>query len=388
MPRSQDIAQLVEIDRLDVITVCLDTDPTKPENQRAEPAYRIWLRQSLGEALQSLPKDRRRAFEEIADRVLSHFRETRAQGRGVALYASHDLWKEYILPVPLASTVRVGRPDVWPLLWASHEYPRRVILTVHRDQARLFVAYLGDAVVVEEDVLDLDTHDWRFKTGRPPSFTKAFGGGAARGAQRDTFDARVDAHLRRFWAGVAHAAAAVVEEQGIDRLVIGGSEEAANATLDLLPEATRRRVAAVVPIPPQEDWAQIRDRVVSVARDADRRHEAELVRFLLDGEPGTAVVGVAGTLAALNRRQVATVVADRDLEGQVWQCDQCGHAAVEQLATCPVCDGDVSTLSITQALPLLAHQSGARVELVDGEGRLRPYGGVGALLRYEVRQAS
>jgi peptide subunit release factor 1 (eRF1) len=100
------------------------------------------------------------------------------------------------------------------------------------------------------------------------------------------------------------------------------------------------------------------------------------------------VVGVAGTLAALNRRQVATVVADRDLAGEVWQCDKCGYAAAEQIASCPVCKGYVSALSITQALPPLAHQNRARIEVVDGEGRLRPYGGLGALLRYEVRRAS
>ncbi|MDR5683591.1 MAG: VLRF1 family aeRF1-type release factor [Armatimonadota bacterium] len=388
MLHRREIDRLIEQDRRDVLTVCLDTDPTKPENQRAEPAYRIWLRQALGAVLDRLPREKRREFSQLAQRVEAHIRDGRSLGRGIALYAAADLWKEYVLPVPVANVVRVGRPDVWPLLWASQEYPRHVILTVHRDQARLLVAYLGDAEVVEEEVLDLDTHDWRFKSGRPPSFTKGLGTGASRGAQRDTFDARVDAHLRRFWAGVAQATAAVVEEEGVDRLVIGGPEEAANATRDLLPETVRGRVVAVVPIPPQEEWPRIRQRVLAVAREAEARREAEVVRSLLEGEPGTAVVGVAGTLAALNRRQVATVVADRDLGGEIWQCDECGYATGERAESCPVCEGAMSALSPTQALPLLAYHNRARIEVVDGEGRLRPYGGLGALLRYEVRPAS
>jgi hypothetical protein len=388
MLQPHDIEQLVEMNRRDVLTVCLNTDPTRPDNRRAEPAYRIWLRQSLGTVLDGLPKDGRREFKEIAERVQAHIRDGRSLGRGVALYAGPNLWKEYVLPVPLANVVRIGRPDVWPLLWASQEYPRHVILTVHRDQARLLVAYLGDAEVVEEEVLDLDTHDWRFKTGRPPSFTKGLGGGVSRGAQRDIFDARVDAHLRRFWVGVAQATAAVVEEQGIDRLIIGGPDEAANATRDLLPEAVQRHVVAVVPIPAHEEWPQIRERVLAFAREVEVRGEAEHVRSLLEGEPGTAVVGLAGTLGALNRRQVATVVADRDLAGEVRLCDECSYATAEQVASCPVCEGGVSALSITQALPLLVHQNRARIEVVDGEGRLRPYGGLGAVLRYEVRGAS
>ncbi len=380
----EDLMALVTSPRRDVLSVCLDVDPTKPENQRPEPAWRIWARHALHEVVDQLPKEERRSAREVADRVLHYLRDSRPQGRGIALFAAPDLWQEYRLPVPLPNLVRYGRPDIWPLLWAADEYQPYAILVVHRDHAQLLLAYLGTASLVEEETLELDTTSWRFASGRPPTFTSRVGTGATRGAQRDTFEARVDDHLRRFWAGVAEAAARFVEERRIGRLLIGGPEEAAFGVRDQLPEPAARKVVAVVPLPsPLEDWPQIRDRILTVVRQVEREREAQRVQELLDrSAEGRGVLGLEPTLDALLRQQVQLVVVDRELETEVVECPGCGYVGARPLPTCPVCGAAVVRTWLTQVLPFLAHRNRAELEVTNPQPTLRSHGGIGALLRY------
>ncbi len=380
----QDLMDLMTSPRRDVLSVCLDVDPTKPENQRPEPGWRIWARHALHEVVDRLPREERRSAQEVADRVLHYLRDSRPQGRGLALFAASDLWREYALPVPLPNLVRYGRPDIWPLLWAVDEYRPHALLIVHRDHARLLLAYLGTARLIEEETLELDTTSWRFASGRPPTFTGRVGTGATRGAQRDTFEARVDDHLRRFWAGVAEATARFVGERRIERLLIGGPEEAAFGVRDQLPEPAARKVVAVVPLPsPLEDWPQIRDRILAVVEQVEREREAQRVQEVLDRSPeGKGVLGLEPTLDALLRQQVQLLVVDRELEAEVVECPSCEYVGARPVPTCPVCGGAVVRTWLTQVLPFLAHRNRAELELVNPHPTLRSHGGIGALLRY------
>src|SRR3972149_641862 len=45
--RAVDLADLIEAERADVLSVSLDVDPSRPEHQGQNPAYRIWLRNAL-----------------------------------------------------------------------------------------------------------------------------------------------------------------------------------------------------------------------------------------------------------------------------------------------------------------------------------------------------
>jgi len=110
-----DVSDLLNSPRRDVLSIALDVDPTKPENQAEPPAYRIWLRNELRALLDQLPKDERKRIKEIIGRVEAFIEQERPQGRGLAIFAADDLWRVHVLPVPLRNLVRFGRPDVLPL---------------------------------------------------------------------------------------------------------------------------------------------------------------------------------------------------------------------------------------------------------------------------------
>lgn len=381
-----DFTDLIGADRQDVLSVFLDIDPSKPENQGAVPAYRIWLRKSMRELLDALPAQDRRVAQEYADRVVSHIETLRPEGRGLALVAGADLWREAAIPVPLPNRVHYGRPDLIPILWAIDDYEPYVILTVDREHARLYTAFLGQTAIVSEETLDLDTHDWRFKTGRPPTSTRMAGTGVARGAQRDAFEARVEAHIRRFWSGAAESVARLLEDLRIERLIIGGPDAATNAVRELLPPAAQAKVVALVPLPAHATLAEVRERTLPVALAEERRRDEALVTAVLAGASARAgaVVGLAATLEALEQGQVRTIVAARGIDGTVYRCRQCDHATARAVDECPGCGGPVEAVAVPQILPLLARRGGAELELIEDSvaGGLRPHGSVGALLRY------
>lgn len=107
----------------------------------------------------------------MAARIVRLLR-SRPRGRGVAVYAAPDMWRTYILPVPLQNRARYGRPDIMPLLWAIDEYEPYAILVVDREHARVAVTYLGRSAIVDKEELWLNRRSWRFASGRPPTFTR------------------------------------------------------------------------------------------------------------------------------------------------------------------------------------------------------------------------
>ncbi len=386
MLRPHDLADLADTDRRDVLSIYLDIDATKPANQTATPAYLIWLRNALRETVDHLFKDKRRVADEPATAALHFVESMKPEGRGLAIFAAPDLWRQFSLPYPLPNHVAYGLPDLIPLLWAIDEYEPYAVLVVDREHARIVVTSLGGARVVEEEELGLDTSDWRFTAGRQPPFTKATGSGASRGTQRDTFDARVDDHIRRFWHGAADAAARWLDELQIRRLIIGGQEEAAAAVRELLPEPARGKVIGIVPLPAHAEVPVIRERTEPVALEEERRRDAELVARVLEGAAAQAggVVGKVATIEALQEGQALTVIADRELAGDVWQCTQCRFVSGKAVERCPACGGTVEALPLAQALPLLARRGGATIEFMGEEAAagLRPHEGLGAVLRY------
>ncbi len=379
--RTADVESLLALQGR-VLSLHLDTDPTRPENQRSEPAYRIWARRALQGIGDGLPKEDRRRVVEWAERVEARLRSERPRGRGLSVYAADGLWKEFVWPVPVDNRARYGLVDVWPLMWLRQTYVPYAVLLVHRDHTRLMVTHLGEAAVVEDEEFHLDTQHWRFTAGKPPSFAKGMGMSSSRGAQRDVYEARVEDNVRRFWSGVASAAARALEELGIQRLILGGPQEGTAAVADLLPEPARRHLVATVSVPPLEDWPHIRDRVLEVAREDRRRREVQLVEALVGNSgPGGSVLDLESTLQALSRRQVLTVAADRDLAAKVWACPGCEFATTRPVERCPACGQPVQEADATQVLPWLARASRAELVLLT-DGTLRRHGGVGALLRF------
>lgn len=355
--QERDITELLQTDRKDVFSVCLDIDGRKPENRTARPAYAIWVHHALRDAIKDLTGDALRQASKSARRILAIVNQGRPDGRGLVIFAAPGLWKEYHLLLPVSNRVHYGPPDVTTLIDLADQYKPYAILVVDHEHARILHAYLGQTAVVEEATLDLHTEDWRTRAGRRPTATRQMGVGVGRGSQRDTFDARVDAHRRHFLASVARATARFMHDRGIERLIISGAEEATSAVRQALPPEARDNVVGVVALEAHASLVEIQDRTLAVALEAERRQDAELVSAVLDHvASGGGVVGIEPAIEALRQGRVLTLVVDRHV------------------------------LSEMPTLPLLARRHGARLSPVQGLSPhgLQAHGGIGAILRYTV----
>lgn len=378
--------ELMDSDRRDLLSIYLDVDPTNPENQHSVPAYKIWARHAVKETVDGLPRSARRSTKDAVARILAHVDALHPQGRGVALFAGKGFWREYVLPVPIGNRIRYGRPDVLPILWALDEYKPYAILAAYHDRASLFRASLRRTTLILEETLDLDTSDWRFASGRQPTHARAMGTGAGRGLQTDTFEARVDEHVHRFWSRVAETAARLLDDLNVDRLIIAGPEEGAHAIRASLPELSRRKVVGLLPLPSYAGWAEIRDRTLPVALAEEHRRDTDLVRAVVEGAASKrgAVRGTVATLHALMQGQARTVVMYWEFEDMAWECVRCGYVDVSGCDACPTCGGPMEATTISLILPRLVRRCGAELQLVDtrAASSFHPHEPVGALLRY------
>ncbi|MDR7481712.1 MAG: VLRF1 family aeRF1-type release factor [Armatimonadota bacterium] len=353
--RPTDLDDLLAMDRDDVLSVALNTDPARPENQAAHPAYQIWLTNALRDLLAELPARRRRQARPTVERVTHYVATWKPAGRGIALFAARGLWRTLTLQVPLPHRVRYGQPDVTAVLEALDEHRPYAILAVDHRRARLALGYLGNATLLAEEKLDLHTEYWRRTTGRRPTAARRLGEGAGRGNQHDEFDARLEAHYRAFWEHVAHEAERAMAARGLDRLVIGGPAEAASAVARLLPPDRRRTVVATVPLPLYRGLPEMLRRTLQVAVEAERRRDRALVADALEAAGSQrAVLGWPAVHEALRVGQVHALVVDR------------------------------TVLARHPELPRSARAAGARLELVDADAAapLHAHGGIAALLRH------
>lgn len=379
------LTELAQMERDDVFSLTLNTDPSLAQNQRPNPAYRIWTHGAVQRLLRRLPPDARQRAEPAAQRVLAHVGAMPQQGRGLAIFGGPDLWETWSVPFPLPNHLAYGRPDTVPLLWAMHEYAPYAILLVAHDRARLLIAYLGRAAIVEEIELDMHPEQWRFKTGRMATSSRRTGTGVGRGEQSSAYEARVLAEHHRFWRDVAKAAARTLTARRIDRLILGGDAEAAGAVSTALPGPLRDAVIGTAAVAAYASPAEIEASALPIALADHHARERRLVRSIAE-ERRTGGIGVDGAAATLNALAAGTlrvVVAARDMHAPAWICSGCGRVAATA-SRCAVCGGEPRGLALPQALPLLASRHGAALELVDAAAASPLTDGIGGLLRRRV----
>jgi peptide chain release factor subunit 1 len=292
----------------------------------------------------------------------------RSATRGVALFsASEDDWFAAVeLPRPVHDDAGIGpAPRVAQLLAVLDEYEPAVAVLADRRRLRVLLVELGE---LTEIAGLLDRED------RAVDTTVELGG-----FQRHT-DARARAHLERAARLVEHA---IADRPGA-RLVMAGPDEAITGVEDHLRPETRRRIVGRAGLSAAAGTSEIRDAIARAARDAERRHETDLVEQLRQAAARSdrrGVVGLEATLAALADQRVDTLVVSEGGRAPGAFCPACGRSSAA-VGRCPSCGAattevdDVVEVAIGQALA-----QGATVEFARGTGLDRD-GGIGALTRY------
>lgn len=360
-----DIKTLVSGSDGRVFSLYLNVDNRLRENQAAQPAWRIAMKNALKQTAESISETDAAAWKDISKRVEDYFTGYEPSSRGLALFYGTDLQAVYELPVPPhQNEASFGEVQIAPLLWLIDEYEQYLIVLVDREEAQLLTMYLGDTSREEAMASDRFSFDFKEKTimPRPSGPQSDVGGVLTGGSQKDSFADKMDDYIAKFHQDVAQRVREWLKTHGAQRVIIGGDEKSAHAVHDELHDAVLPHVVTVMSIPFQESDNQVMKRILPIALDYEREKELETVRTvvgLAKTEGGRGVVGYEAVEQAVQMQQVDLLIAP-------WPLDDAAR---------------FHTLTV-QAFT----HGNATIELVHGEAAdlLRAEGGIAARLFYAI----
>jgi hypothetical protein len=309
------------------------------------------------------------AVDADVDRIRRWLAESlhRSTTRGVAVFScARQGWLDALtLPVSVRDQVSVlPEPDVGPLLTVLEHRRRTLVVLADRQQARLLRVELG---VVEE------RPGVRDEPERQADTDVELGG----------WDRRREEAARRHFRRVASVVEKDVRTWDPHGVILAGSSNDLARLRASLGTATAARVVATMPLPISASAREVELATLEVTRDAEHRHELDLVERLHERAPQDrkAAMGLPAVLAALRAKRVATLVVARGFQAAGARCAACGHVGLAA-CHCPECGtpsttaDDIVDVAIAEALA-----QNATVELCDGTD-LDFFGGIGALERF------
>jgi peptide chain release factor subunit 1 len=278
------------------------------------------------------------------------------------------------LNLPVASMARWNcAPYLLPLLESVGERSRLGVCLVDRGRARLFTIFLGE-IEEERDAFN-------------PEPVKHVASTGADQARTMNLQRRADEHAHLHWKHVAAMLEAMVRESRFDRLMLGGSLDAANRLRELLSKRLAESIVGIVPLPVEAG----KNDVLAAAMELERRVREERDRdevAALETASAKQTRGAAGldeTLEALREGRVLTLLYAQGVALRGRRCGNCGSLFEEDAERCRYCERD--TLPVEDLLEEMTRkvaESGGTIEPV-GEAaaeRLREMGGIGAFLRF------
>lgn len=293
----------------------------------------------------------------------------RGSTRGLAMFSASEagLWEAVQVPRPLMHRAVVARDaDLLPLEMLLQTHHACCVALVDYEKARLFVIEMGAIEEIAEVVDDVPgRHDQ--------------GGWAQMRMQRHVDDHRFR-HLKR----VADRLMKLWRRRRFEHLILAGPAEAHRELEGGLHDYLRRRVRdhAVLPM------TATATEVLGTALELEERAEADTERAVLErldaaiGGHDGGVTGVERTLEALSNGRVGELVVSRRASSPGRRCPACGRLTARR-RTCASCGTRTAAVTdVVEAAVAQAYRSGARVETIGDDDAMRPFEGVGALLRF------
>ena len=343
------------------LSLFLDVNPARQENQAANPAWRTFLKQALREAESGAKQVE--GWKQIEERVNAFFDGYGVESRGLAAFFSPEAEQVYELPVNVEERWSFGKPLIVPLLWMIDEYEPYLIVMVDKEKAELVTAYLGSARVQDTLENDMYSYDFGQKTLMPSASAVAGGHMLTQGSNREAYENMINEHIARFHREVVSEVEAFARKHPHIRVVIGGEEQSAHALRNLMPDHFDGVLVGILPIPLRLNNSEILQTVLPAALEFERDQEMKLVNEVIDfaKSGGRGALGRKAVKRALEMQQVELLILPYPVEKEKDAADFSARV----------------------------FESSGSVELVHGAAadRLKEEGGVAARLYYALQSS-
>ncbi|HYJ14273.1 MAG TPA: hypothetical protein VE170_02225 [Candidatus Limnocylindria bacterium] len=357
-----------------VLSVYLDTDQSKAVNLQRR--FEASLRDMLRSIEKRLDKPQLKNFAADAERVGEYVSGLEPRAKACLCFAddSEKFFWARTINAPVHNQARWSdTPYVVPLLEIFDEHERYGVVLVDKAHARLVSVHIGE---IEE----------HFDALAPLPMRRVRATGTDHILSERRFQSKAQTHVHWHLKHVAESLDKLVDQYGIDRLLLAGPVEATGELQQLLSKRLRGRVVSSLSLPTKASLGEILEAVVKVEHGVERRLEKETVENLISGDGRhPSVLGLERTVYALYEERVWRLIYAAGFNPPGGRCGHCGMLFTNTAGSCDYCGGTVNRIDdlLEQMVERVLDQD-AKVEQVTGDAalRLQQVGNIGAVLRF------
>jgi peptide subunit release factor 1 (eRF1) len=355
-----------------VVSLYLNLAP----DQHGRDNYDTFVRKAFGEHIKAYKEGsaERASLERDHERVNAYLSdEVHRASNGLALFSSSgaEFFEAIQLDVPLDEHwLFIGSvPHLYPLAQVIDQYPRYASVLLDTNRARIFVFGAG-AVERRAEVTSAKTR------------RSSMGGWSQARYQRRAENMHL-LHVKE----VVDALDRIVQHDNIQHVIVAGDDVVVPLLKEQLPKHLEARLVDVLSLERNAGEDEIIEATLEVLRQKDVETDAERVQELIGAWQGSGlgVVGPEATLRALQLGQVDELLitgTPQDLRTAKLPEDAApGKVKTETSAGSTANDAQ---WKMAGELVTRAEQTSARVRFIEDPELLKPFGGVGALLRYRI----
>jgi peptide subunit release factor 1 (eRF1) len=318
----------------------------------------------------------RASFDRDAERIHAYLAEVNRSSDAVAIFAcaaANDLFETVQLQVPIDEHwFFVGDvPHLYPLAKLVDQYPRYAAVVLDTNRARIVVFGLGTTERREQIT--------NVKTRR-----NSMGGWSQARYQRRAENFHLH-HVKE----VVETLDKIVAAENIPHVVIAGDEVVVPIVKEQLPQRLLSKLVDFIQLDKNVPEDELLRTTLELLREKDVEDDRAAVQEVVGAWQGSGlgVVGPEATLSAFTLGQVdellITGTADTLKPVQNMPPDS---VVGEVAATTSAPSGAAADQQLELAAELInrAHQTGARIRIIEDVELLKDYGGVAASLRFRV----
>ena len=366
------------------ITLYLDAEAN--ENGRDE--FDIWLKKVLSM--------RRKGFKEDSDEIKSFDRDVERimdfaengvdpAANGIAIFACHganDFFETVQLDVPFPNNrlLVFDRPHIFPLARLIDRNPAYVALWADTNKADIYV-FGGDEIDLETEPKVEEIQN--FRTNR----TDVGGWSQAR------YQRHIENYHLHHAKEVVEEIAELMRDKKINHLVLCGDEKVIMPVLrPQLPEALEKAVAGTLNLSQYASEDEIHEKtkeVMGIRNATEDKENVERVFNAANAAAGLGTLGVEKTLEALSNGQVEELAISSNFGSISYDKKQVkdvleDYAPGEDQSGTEDLPDYHEHRQIADELIIRAINSAAKIHFIEDESLLKEFGGVGAVLRFNM----
>ena len=351
------------------ISLYLNVDPRDNAKDQWLTHFKNLARSSLAD-LPSAGKNLVKRDLEKIEKYLSDRPEGMKRGLVIISCAAHDFWSIYHTALPFNNQLVIEHnPYIKPLAAMGDLYQHYLVVVVGASKARLMLTSMGEI----EEITSIYKPPGDIDSGKDGSS----GYMTELRAQKEKAK-----FIRMIYKDAVTAAKQVLAEEGIKRMILGGTDKGRGLFKDFISAPFSERIVAEFNVDRNASNKEILEQIMPVMERVEYEFERKALDELFEQNRKT-VLGLSDVLTALQQGNVHKmyVLARVTASGNV--CNQCEALTPERDRNCPYCGGEMREVSYMLDLAIQkAINQGARVDMLEKAPRLEKVGGIGALLRY------